>query len=130
MNVKHKVFYATWQKASKAAIHLGLLTQSMYDKGHHKDPKLPGSLQRTYKDFPGWRKFRGYSTKTYARINNGCGRQKKKIYSTWQKAAKAAKALEIDTRCEYILFYKHNPFLHSTPQVIYPDFPGWKKFLE
>jgi hypothetical protein len=54
-------FYVTWQKASKAAIQLGVKSSEDYAVNFKKykslDKKLHNRPSAYYKDFPGWGKF-------------------------------------------------------------------------
>jgi len=108
-----KGYYITWQEASKAAIALGVTDFDSYKILHHKDPMLPPALYFQYPDFPGIDEFLGRET----------------FYPTWQEAAKAAIALGISSSTKYNPTYKKDPRLHGSPFKKYPDFPGWKKFL-
>lgn len=51
------------------------------------------------------------------------------FYPTWQEASRAAIALGITRHVDYISGYRRDPRLPSTPETIYPDFPGVKIFL-
>ena len=51
--------YTTWQEASKAAIRLGISSQTDYWKKYKKDQKLPGDPYTFYPDFPGWLLYLG-----------------------------------------------------------------------
>ncbi|MFA5386441.1 MAG: DEAD/DEAH box helicase family protein [Candidatus Paceibacterota bacterium] len=52
-------FYRTWQEASEIAKKLKALNSREYVKRYKQDCKLPSAPDRTYKDFPGWKKFLG-----------------------------------------------------------------------
>ncbi len=112
-----KDFYKTWQRASKAAVSLGIKTSTEYVKEHVIDPKLPSNPNHVYPDFPGYRVF--------------LGGQKKDFYKTWQRASKAAVSLGIKNGEDYVTRkgYKKDPKLPHTPQKVYSDFPGFKVFL-
>ena len=107
-------FYPTWQEASSAARALGANNSVHYSEIYKKDPKLPCCPNRIYPDFPGWDSFLG----------------KTEFYGTWQEASSAARALGASSSKHYLKIYKKNPKLSSSPNQIYPDFPGWDKFLE
>ena len=51
------------------------------------------------------------------------------FYGTWQEAGVAAQKLGIESYPEYRKRYREDPRLHSDPKKFYPDFPGWKVFL-
>lgn len=55
---------------------------------------------------------------------------RKNTYATWQQASDVVKSHGVKDRDEYLILYdKIDPFLPSNPQVFYPDFPGWKKYI-
>ncbi len=54
-----KDYYATWRKASKAVIALGIRTVEEYKKRYKEDPRLPSAPAVYYANFPGWPKFLG-----------------------------------------------------------------------
>ncbi len=109
-------FYSTWQEASKAARGLGIRIESRdggYRGSYRQDPKLPSAPSEFYPDFPGWRVFLDTE-----------------FYATWQEAGKAAKELGIGGAVQYEKEYKKDSRLPAVPRKIYPDFPGWKTFLD
>ncbi|MEA2715207.1 MAG: hypothetical protein QOG91_235 [Candidatus Parcubacteria bacterium] len=108
-----KNLYPTCQEASAAAIRLGFKSSREYIEGHARDPRLPSNPHVKYKDFPGWKIFL----------------KQRDFYRTWQEASRAAIALKIRTREEYVKRYPENPRLPSSPGKRYPDFPGWPIFL-
>ncbi|MFZ4648793.1 MAG: integrase repeat-containing protein [Patescibacteria group bacterium] len=107
--------YSTWQEASKAAIALGIKTKTEYTLKYKQDIQLPGNLNGFYSDFPGFGVFFGRKSRTR--------------YATWQEASKAAIALEIKTKTEYVLKYKQDAKLPCNPNRYYSDFPGFGLFL-
>ncbi len=52
-----KVFYKTWEEASKAALALGIRTSGDYKKRFREDKKFPVHPNQFYKNFPGWNEF-------------------------------------------------------------------------
>lgn len=52
-------FYLTWQKASEAAIRLGIRNARQYLARYKKNPRLPSHPDGVFADFPGWEKFLG-----------------------------------------------------------------------
>lgn len=104
--------YKTWQEASAAAIRLGINSQRSYQENYRRDKMLPSEPRTFYKDFPRWKKF----------LNIG-------FYETWQEASFALINLGVNSRGSYDKRYVLDPKLPSNPQVIYKDFPGWKKYL-
>jgi len=110
-----EIFYLTVSEAATAAQALGIKSAGEYKKKYKKDPKLNSAPDRHYKDFPGWPKFLNL---------------KKGWYETCEDAAQAARALSIPNRRSYMRMRLADKKLHATPQKYYPDFPGWKKFLE
>ncbi len=109
---KPKNFYKSWKLASKAAIKLGIKTFDQYKIDFKKDPKLPSRPETVYSDFPGYVVFLG-----------------KARYKNWKEASKACKTLGINSITSYKQSYKKDPGLVYDPRRIYPDFPGWTKFL-
>lgn len=105
------IFYKTWQEASAAARVLGLSNIPKYIKGREKDPKLPGSPNSHYKDFPGWKVFFD------------------RFYSTWEEASSASIGLGICTPMMYRDLRENDSKLPSHPNSYYADFPGWAVFL-
>lgn len=112
-----KNFYASWEEAGRAAKKLGIKTELDYGKKHKKDPRLPATPSKFYKNFPDWYVF--------------LGKEKKNFYPTWQEASKAAIALGIKSITQYRDKgqYKKDTRLPIDPRSVYPDFPGWDKFL-
>ncbi len=108
--------YGTWQEAGKAVRKLGLLSQRKYNAGYKKDSRLPAAPHLFYPDFPNWLKF----------LRDA---DPKELYVTWQEASKAARRLGLSTCTEYKVGYKKDPRLPGAPNMRYPDFPGWPKFL-
>ncbi len=124
-----KEVYSTCDQASRAARALGFIKESEYRPGYKKDPRLPGSPDRKYKDFPGWPKFLG--TVGIVIRKSVFGRRGAPMYTTWQQASKAAKKLRISNGKAYRRgAYKKDPKLPSAPFTRYPNFPGWPKFFE
>lgn len=105
--------YLNWEAASSAAIRLGIANNRDYSKRYKEDRRLPGSPSSAYLNFPGWRIFLGGE----------------KRYSTWKEASKAAKSLGIGSAKQYSVKYRRDPGLPATPNISYPDFPGWYVFL-
>lgn len=76
---------------------------------------MPYNPDKTYSNFPGWIIF--------------LGRKEQNFYSTWQDASKAAIKLGFKNIKEYTQNYKKDLRLPCSPYQVYPDFPGFKKFL-
>ena len=51
------------------------------------------------------------------------------FYPTWQEGSRAAQQLRIKTPTEYWRRYKEDPRLPTHLKYLYPDFPGFTKFL-
>ncbi len=109
--------YETWQEAGKAARELGIKNSEEYKKKYRLDLKLRSDPQRVYPDFPGWKKFLGIKKVKDIR------------YSTWEKAAKAAKDLGITTRKQYYEGYIEDVRLPKYPNKYYRNFPGFRIFI-
>jgi len=112
---EEKIFYPTWQQASKAAIKVGIKKRDEYPKKYKKDSRLPSTPGRHYKDFPDWKTF--------------LGKPPEDFYPRWQEAREAVLALGIDSPGKYKKSYKKDPRLHSNPNAFYANFPGWTTFL-
>ena len=111
-------FYYTWQEAAVAAKLLGITSSPKYcqERMYELDTRLPSNPAKTYADWVDWGTFFGSTVK----------------YSTWQKAASAAKALKINTFNEYVTQkkYKFDPKLPGRPDKKYTDFPSWPDFFQ
>ncbi|ABZ75086.1 integrase family protein [Shewanella halifaxensis HAW-EB4] len=115
--------YPTIEAASKAAIKLGIKSQSEYMKRYKEDPRLHSCPNRLYRDdwqaFGRWYGFLGNDIPNY--------------YPTIEAASKAAIKLGIKSRADYIKRYKEDPRLPSGPLVLYSDdwqaFGKWYGFL-
>ena len=96
--------YATIEEASKAAIKLGIKTQSEYLKRYMEDPRLPSQPHAVYHDdwqaFGTWYGFLGNDIPDY--------------YPTIEEASKAAINLGIKTQSEYHKRYKEDPKLNAS----------------
>jgi hypothetical protein len=118
-----KDFYSTIQKASKAAIALGVTSFSKYSAGYHKDPRLPAAPDQVYSD--DWVDF----GKWYGFLGN----EKKDFYSTIQNASKVAIALGLTSLSKYSAGYHKDPRLPAHPDQVYSDdwadFGKWYGFL-
>ncbi|MCO7635100.1 VPA1269 family protein [Pseudomonas guariconensis] len=109
--------YLTLSEARSAVARLGISTVAHYNTDHHKDPKLPGDL-RFYPEFTNWLDFIGKS-------------KYKNFYQSISEASRAALALGIDSRFQYIELkrYKDDPKLPATPNYYYPEWKGWSHFF-
>lgn len=54
-------YYQNWQEAAIAVTSLGIRGSIQYYNNYRQDPRLPASLEGSYKDFPGWGIFLGKS---------------------------------------------------------------------
>ncbi len=110
-----KGFYPTWQEASIAAIGLGIKSQREYYERCKEDPRLYHNLYYLYPEFPGIKKFLA---------------TEREFYPTWQEAGIVAQRLGIRSSRQYLLKYKADVKLSSSPEKEYEkDFPGWYIFL-
>lgn len=109
-------FYPTWEEAGRSAHSLGIGGYEDYIKKYKQDARLGSHPDRIYKDFPGWIVFLGKELPT-------------EKYLTCQEASQAAQVLDIQNWKEYNKKYKQDPFLPSSPNTFYSDFPGWFIFL-
>ena len=111
-------FYSTWQEASKAAIELGLTSETKYKEGRKQDPRLPADPRQYYSDLPSYAAF--YGKEAMAHVMNP--------YPTWQEASAAVKKLGITTLPEYAIRRKEDPRLPSAPTK-YKEYPGSSTFF-
>lgn len=111
--------FRTWQQASAALKGKALRSRSAYKYAYKKiSPRLPRHPDRFYQDFPGWGIFLQHP--------------QKKFYTTYRKAARAARKLGIKSSVEYLKRggYKRDPLLSAMPEQKYrKDWKGWNKFL-
>jgi len=119
-----KDLYLTWQEASRAAIKLGLSSRPQYKRGYKQDPRLPGSPDQKYSNFPSWGTFLGTGRTRPIRVSSEEG-----WYPTWEEASQGALKLGIKNTVQYRRRYKEDPRLVAEPQYKYRDFPGWTTFL-
>ena len=106
-------FYPTWQEASVATQNLGIKSSTEYKIRYKEDEKLPSATHIVYSDFPGWTVFLGGALR----------------YETCAEASAAAQKLGTKSLREYKTRYKEDGKLPSDPGRVYPDFPGYPKFL-
>lgn len=104
--------YKTLEKAKIAVKKLRIKNREDYISKRAEDPKLPSKPEITYKNFSGWKDFLGTV-----------------FYKKCIDASIAAQKLEIKTKEEYRLKRSQDPKLYAAPENVYPDFPGWAKFL-
>lgn len=122
LRVARMGFYKTWQEASVATVNLGIKSQRDYKRRYKDDRQLSSTPESFYVDFPGYDIFLGREKRR---------RSISDPYKTWQEASRAAIKLGILSSEEYYTqkLYKNDPELPARPSVLYPNFPGWKKFL-
>ena len=146
--------YPTWQEASEVCCRAGIKSyMQYYERGKKFDSRLPSRPDRSYKDWPGWNLFlqvkstRTFKTRRpYIRIQNAsklngtgpakpnvlaiAGKNKSKLYRTWQEASLASQTAGIVSHKEYAQRFKQaDPRLPHNPSARYSDWPGWKVFL-
>jgi superfamily II DNA or RNA helicase len=114
-----RAIYSSWQEAGKAAQKLKIKNRREYDLNYKNDPRLPSNPSEVYGDFPGTDVFLGKKTPYRGR----------EIYKKWQVASKSAQALKITSQRDYKRKYKKDSKLPAHPESYYPDFPGYRKFL-
>ncbi len=119
--------YSSLEKASEAAIALGIGSSTEYATKYKLDPRLVSnpSKHKLYKDaWSGWAEFLGRkkgSAVTHVTRN---------FYPTIEEAGEAALRLGIDGYRDYKLKYKQDPRLHSNPNVFYAGtWSSWVSFL-
>jgi sugar phosphate isomerase/epimerase len=113
---KRKILYS-YSEAKVAAKLLGCKTKKEYCFRYKKDPKLPREPKTIYaEDWSTWPTF--------------LGRPDKCFYETIADAQRAAQKLGIKTVNEYLLKYKKDPKLPSSPKIIYAEnWSTWFTFL-
>jgi len=134
--IKRVKNYQTWQEAAKAVANLNITSMPEYQVRWKEDPKLPGNLYGSYKDFPGTEKFFSFAA-SVKKIETETEtdqvepeKAEASIYPTWQEAAEAAAELDIITPLEYRKSYSEDPQLPADPKADYEDFPGWDTFCQ
>lgn len=105
--------YKTWQEASRAAMALGIKSAMDYRGKKKADPRLPGSPEVLYKNFPGWERY--------------LGREKRVLYSTLEEVRSACKRLGIKNVTEYRSRYKEDNGLPMNPRKKFgKEWQGWR----
>lgn len=108
-------FYLTWQKASVAAINLGIKSKEDYADKYVNDAQLPSSPAYTYPDFPGWRVFLG---------------GKDRNFYTYKKASRVVQRMGIKTQPQYQERKGEDERLPGDPPSVYKDvWQGWPVFF-
>ncbi|NWL81041.1 hypothetical protein DM872_29745 [Pseudomonas taiwanensis] len=109
--------YLSFEEASRAAQSLGFKNARAYKAGYKKNPRLPKTPKQQYPDeWCGWPMFLGSGVRP-AR------------YATLAEASAAAIRLNITSSMDYSGKYKNDPRLRASPEVVYPDWIGWRNFL-
>ncbi|MEZ9202265.1 VPA1269 family protein [Vibrio splendidus] len=110
-------FYATYEEAMIAVKNLNILKYTEYKKRYKEDPRLPSHPNEKYRD----------QWKSMTEFISG---EKKEFYSTYIEASNANKNLRIVSQADYVLKYKRDSRLPSTPNIRYSkDWIGWDDFL-
>ncbi len=114
--------YKTLEEASTAAIKLGIVDSTDYNRRYKQDPKLPAEVRRIYDpelfdNLGGWDWFLNRTS----------------LYKTLEEASKATIKLGILTTPEYKVRYKEDPQLPFSPHLFYgrrkfKSFGGWNAF--
>jgi len=104
--------YPTYEEAKRAVAVRNIKSHDEYTKRYKEDPRLPSNPNSTYaaKGWIDWYDFLGKTTKVF--------------YSTFEKAKRAVRRLNIKSQSEYYEHYKEDPRLPSQPYNIYAD-KGW-----
>lgn len=107
--------YANASEARIAVLALGLTTQSDYESGFHRDPKLPRHPDVTYKnDWRSWEFFCALPGSYYESFND---------------AKSAARALAFTDRMDYVTNYNRDTRLFRDPVRNYTEWSGWDDYL-
>lgn len=116
--------YPTWEEAAKAARALGATSEGTYQQLYDSDPRLACNPNTIYTAV--WKKNGGW----YGFVNK---KKRADYYSTWEEAAKAARALGFRTSMQYRAAYTVDEHLPGKPEVIYRSVwkqnGGWRGFL-
>ncbi len=122
--------YPTCAEASAAAKRLkldpNLSPYDAYRKAFVQDPRLPHRPDKHYEDFTSYAEFLGVSS---VKPGPKPPPQRGDPYPTWQEAGASARARRIDSEIPYLRLYRHDARLPRDPDIIYKDFPGWRKFF-
>ena len=104
--------YPTYEEAKRAVAVRNIKSHDEYTKRYKEDPRLPSNPNSTYaaKGWIDWYDFLGKTTKVF--------------YSTFEKAKRAVKRLNIKNQIEYHKRYKEDPRLPSNPNATYAN-KGW-----
>jgi hypothetical protein len=118
--------YSTFEKASKAAINLGIVSRDSYVRRRKLDPKLPASPVKMYSSvWVSWPDF----LKVAPRLNKS-QRANKGFYSTYSEFKDAVRLFGIKGQKEYGMRFGENPMLPPDPSAFYAeDWEGWGKAL-
>jgi hypothetical protein len=114
LKVARMGFYETWQEASKATQKLGIRSKPEYRRRYKEDRRLPVAPETVYSDYPGTRVF--------------FGGEKLLTFDLLQKEVRKNKIRSNYHYTEYKLKHGRNDWPYS-PQHVYDEWPGWKKFL-
>lgn len=114
---KKEVKFYTYKQAVARVKRLKAVSFGDYTKKRLVDERLPADPPSSYpKSWTSWFDF--LSKKRPA-----------KLYSTWQQAGKAAQALGIKTKVDYVEKCERDKRLPRDPGTKFDNFPGWPKFL-
>ncbi|MCE7731136.1 integrase repeat-containing protein, partial [Vibrio campbellii] len=118
LDKEKRSLYSTYAEARKAAIGLGIQSQSEYSQRYKEDERLPSSPNQIYAaDWVDWFSF--------------LDKEKRPWYPTYAEACKAAIGLGIQSQPEYKQRYKEDERLPSSPNQIYAaDWVDWFSFLD
>lgn len=113
---RYKGHYDCISEASNAAQALGIKTMSEYKHRFKEDPRLPSNPNRQYSnDWTVWKEFLGTGASKYG---------------TLEEAANSARQLGIYTETEYVMRWREDPKLTSSPDRRYKDsWVDWATFL-
>ncbi|AJR07186.1 integrase [Photobacterium gaetbulicola] len=117
LNKEKRSLYLTYAEVSKAAIGLGIQSQSEYNQRYKEDARLPSRPDVLFADdWVDWFSF--------------LDKEKRPWYLTYAEARKAAIGLGIQFLPEYKQRYKEDERLPSSPHQVYADdWVDWFSFL-
>lgn len=109
--------YSAYGEAQEAVQKLGIKNIVEYRKRYREDPRLPSSPNKVYAGF-GWVDWFVFF-----------GKRRSSAYLDYVEAQKAAQALGIKTRAEYIKRFREDGKLPAFPHITYSS-SGWVSYYE
>lgn len=105
----------TYAQAQSIVRELGIADAREYHRRYREHPELPSSPHLVYSEWETWTAFLG---------------ERPAQFLSYQDAAAAARRAGITSFRKYTEMYRSVPGLPSTPNKAYPEWRGWKAFLD